>query len=129
MSICKASSIGFDQKQQKRNRHKVDWKLSCCVACHIFIGRCDLPYNFVSKNQKEQSYKACTDLKRKAPFIKLNCEKILESVTTIESDKNENRIKTLSRQDSETRKVNQRQEIKLRHLIRKLYSENKLNQK
>ena len=128
MSICKASSIGFEQKQQKRNRHKVDWKLSCCVACHIFIGRCDLPYNFVSKNQKEQSYKACTDLKRKAPFIKLNCEKILESVTTIESDKNENGIKTLSRQDSETRKVNQSQEIKLRHLIRKLYSENKLSQ-
>ena len=87
------------------------------ILYHIFIGRCDLPFDFVSKNQKEQSYKACTDLKRKAPFIKLNCEKILESVTTIESDKNENGIKTLSRQDSETRKVNQSQEIKLRHLI------------
>ena len=99
------------------------------ILYHIFIGRCDLPFDFVSKNQKEQSYKACTDLKRKAPFIKLNCEKILESVTTIESDKNENGIKTLSRQDSETRKVNQNQEIKLRHLIRKLYSENKLSQK
>ena len=98
------------------------------ILYHIFIGRCDLPFDFVSKNQKEQSYKACTDLKRKAPFIKLNCEKILESVTTIESDKNENGIKTLSRQDSETRKVNQIQEIKLRHLIRKLYSENKLSQ-
>ena len=98
------------------------------ILYHIFIGRCDLPFDFVSKNQKEQSYKACTDLKRKAPFIKLNCEKILESVTTIESDKNENGIKTLSRQDSETRKVNQSQEIKLRRLIRKLYSENKLSQ-
>ena len=98
------------------------------ILYHIFIGRCDLPFDFVSKNQKEQSYKACMDLKRKAPFIKLNCETILESVTTIESDKNENGIKTLSRQDSETRKVNQNQEIKLRHLIRKLYSENKLSQ-
>ena len=98
------------------------------ILYHIFIGRCDLPFDFVSKNQKEQSYKACTDLKRKAPFIKLNCEKILESVTNIESDKNENGIKTLSRQDSETRKVNQSQEIKLRHLIRKLYNENKLSQ-
>ena len=97
------------------------------ILYHIFIGRCDLPFDFVSKNQKEQSYKACTDLKRKAPFIKLNCEKILERVTTIESDKNENGIKTLSRQDSETRKVNQKQEIKLRHLLRKLYSENKLS--
>ena len=118
----------FWAKETKAKQAKIDWKCSCCVACHIFIGRCDLPYDFVSKNQKEQSYKACTDLKRKAPFIKLNCEKILESVTTIESDKNENGIKTLSRQDSETRKVNQSQEIKLRHLIRKLYSENKLSQ-
>ena len=47
-------------------------------------------------------------------------------MTIIESAKNENGIQTLSRQDSETRKVNQRQEINLRHLIRKLYSENKL---
>ena len=57
------------------------------------------------------------NLKRKAPFIKLNCEKILESLTSIESSKNENGIQTLSRQNSETRKVNQSQEIKLRHLI------------
>ena len=49
-------------------------------------------------------------------------------MTIIESAKNENGIQTLSRQDSETRKVNQRQEIKLRLLIRKLNSENKLNQ-
>ena len=50
-------------------------------------------------------------------------------MTFIELAKNENGIQTLSRQDSETKKVNKRQEIKLRHLIRKLYSENKLNQK
>jgi len=43
-------------------------------ACHIFIGRWDFPYDFVSKNQKEQLYKACMDLKRKALFIKWNCE-------------------------------------------------------
>ena len=49
-------------------------------------------------------------------------------MTIIESAKNENLIQTLLRQDSETRKVNQRQEIKLRLLIRKLNSENKLNQ-
>ena len=98
------------------------------ILYHIFIGRCDLPFDFVSKNQKEQSYKACMDLKKKAPFIKLNCERILESMPTIESAMNEKGIKTLSRQDSETRKVNQKQEIKLRHLLRKLYSENKLSQ-
>ena len=39
-------------------------------------------------------------------------------MTFIESAKNENGIQTLSRQNSETRKVNQRQDIKLRHLIR-----------
>ena len=33
---------------------------------------------------------------RKAFFIKLNCEKILESVTTIESDNNEKGIKTFA---------------------------------
>ena len=77
----------FWAKETKAKQAKIDWKCSCCVACHIFIGRCDLPYDFVSKNQKEQSYKACMELKRKALFIKL------------------------------------------RHLIRKLYSENKLNQK
>ena len=49
-------------------------------------------------------------------------------MTIIELAKNENGIQTLSRQDSETRKVNQRQEIKLRLLIIKLNSENKLNQ-
>ena len=97
------------------------------ILYHIFIGRCDLPFDFVSKNQKEQSYKACMELKRKAPFIKLNCERILEGIPTIKSDINEDEIKTLSRQDSETRKVNQSQEIKLRHLLRKLYSENKLS--
>ena len=75
----------FWAKETKAKQAKIDWKCSCCVACHIFIGRCDLPYDFVSKNQKEQSYKACMELKRKALFIKL------------------------------------------RHLIRKLYSENKLN--
>ena len=98
------------------------------VLYHIFIGRCDYPTNMISKNQKEQSYEACLDLKRKAPFIKLNCEKILESIPTIKSAMNEDGIKTLSKQDSETRKVNQSQEIKLRHLLRKLYTENKLSQ-
>ena len=37
-------------------------------------------------------------------------------------------IKTLSKSGSETRKVNESEEIKLRNLLRKLYSENKLSQ-
>ena len=98
------------------------------ILFHTFISRCDFPSNLVSKNQKEQSYSACLDLKRKAPFINLNCEKILESLPNLKSAINEQGIKTLSRQDSETRKVNQNQEIKLRHLLSNLYSENKISQ-
>ena len=98
------------------------------ILFHTFISRCDFPSNLASKNQKEQSYSACLDLKRKAPFINLNCEKILESLPNLKSAINEQGIKTLSRQDSETRKVNQKQEIKLRHLLSYLYSENKISQ-
>ena len=98
------------------------------ILFHTFISRCDFPSNLTSKNQKEQSYSACLDLKRKAPFINLNCEKILESFPNLKSAINEQGIKTLSRQDSETRKVNQKQEIKLRHLLSNLYSENKISQ-
>ena len=98
------------------------------ILFHTFISRCDFPSNLTSKNQKEQSYSACLDLKRKAPFINLNCEKILESLPNLKSAINEQGIKTLSRQDSETRKVNQKQEIKLRHLLSNLYSENKISQ-
>ena len=98
------------------------------ILFHTFISRCDYPSNLASKNQKEQSYSACLDLKRKAPLINLNCEKILESLPNLKSAINEQGIKTLSRQDSETRKVNQKQEIKLRHLLSNLYSENKISQ-
>ena len=69
------------------------------------------------------------NLKRKAPFINLNCQKILENYSVINSALNvNNSIKTLPKTDSETRKVNESEEIKLRNLLRKLYSENRLNQ-
>jgi hypothetical protein len=42
------------------------------------------------------------DLKRKAPFINLNCQKILENYSVINSALNEDKgIKTLSKTDSE----------------------------
>ena len=100
------------------------------IFCSNFISRCDLPSNELLKQQKKESYQACMDLKRKAPFIKLNCQKLLENIPTINSAMNEedNGIKTLSKTDSETRKVNDMQEKKLKNLLRKLYSENKLGQ-
>ena len=94
-----------------------------------FISKCDLPSSETVKQQMQESYTACMDLKRKAPFINLNCQKILESFPMIKSALNEEKgIKTLSKSDSETRKVNESEEIKLRNLLRKLYSENKLSQ-
>ena len=86
------------------------------IFCSNFISRCDLPSNELLKQQKKESYQACMDLKRKAPFIKLNCQKLLENIPTINSAMNEedNGIKTLSKTDSETRKVNEMQEKKLK---------------
>ena len=69
----------FWAKETKAKQAKIDWKCSCCVVCNIFIGRCHLPYDFVSKNQKEQSYKACMELKRKALLI--NWDTWLENYT------------------------------------------------
>ena len=95
----------------------------------IFIGRCDLPSNAALKQQQRESYAACIDLKKKAPFINLNCQKILENYPQIKSNLKEenNGIKTLSKIDSETRKVNEKQEIKLRMLLKKLYNEKKIS--
>ena len=99
------------------------------VLYQIFIGKCELPSTETLKQQQRESYTACMNLKRKAPFINLNCQKILENYSVINSALNENNsIKTLPKTDSETRKVNESEEIKLRKLLRKLYSENRLNQ-
>ena len=99
------------------------------ILYQIFIGKCDLPLSESLKQQQKESFEACMAIKRKAPFINLNCQKILESFPVIKSALNEEKgIKTLSKSDSETRKVNESEEIKLRNLLRKLYSENKLSQ-
>ena len=99
------------------------------VLYQIFIGKCELPSTETLKQKQRESYTACMNLKRKAPFINLNCQKILENYSVINSALNENNsIKTLPKTDSETRKVNESEEIKLRNLLRKLYSENRLNQ-
>ena len=99
------------------------------ILYQIFIGKCDLPLSESLKQQQKESFEACMAIKRKAPFINLNCHKILESMSNIKTALNEeNGIKTLSKDDLETRKVNEREEIKLRKLLMKLYSENKLSQ-
>ena len=100
------------------------------ILYQIFIGKCDIPSSETLKQQQKESFEACMAIKRKAPFINLNCNKILKNISNMKSTLNEkNGIKTLSKADFETRKVNEKEEIKLRNLIMKLYSGNKLGQK
>ncbi len=86
--------------------------------------------NNINEERKE-SYEACIKLRRKAPNLNLKCEKLIE-INKNNKNNNENdeinntEIKTLSIDESVTRKVNKSQEKKLRNLIRKLSNENKL---
>ena len=78
-----------------------------------------------------ESYEACIKLKKKAPNLNLRCERLIENNKNNkklnENDEiNNTEIKTLSLDESVTRKVNKSEERKLRNLIKKLSNENKL---
>ena len=86
--------------------------------------------NNLDKEQRE-SFEACISLRRKAPYFNLNCERLLDRVPIVETSINKNKIgnndiKTLSIYDSETRKVDKNEEIKLRKLVERLFNTNKL---
>ena len=80
--------------------------------------------NLLKIKEQEESYLACKDLKRKAPNLKLNCENLAPKKfeETEEIQNNNVGFKILS--DTETRKVNKSEEIKLRNLMRTLIYEN-----
>ena len=82
--------------------------------------------NLLSLKEQEESYHACKSLKRKAPNLKLNCEKLIpkkvEEAKEIQNINSE--IKILRTSDTGTRKINKIEEIKLRNLIWKLAYEN-----
>ena len=82
--------------------------------------------NLLSLKEQEESYLACKSLKRKAPNLKLNCEKLIpkkvEEAKEIQNINSE--IKILRTSDTSTRKINKIEEIKLRNLIWKLAYEN-----
>ena len=82
--------------------------------------------NLLSLKEQEESYLACKSLKRKAPNLKLNCEKLIpkkvEEAKEIQNINSE--IKILRTSDTGTRKINKIEEIKLRNLIWKLAYEN-----
>ena len=75
--------------------------------------------------EKNEAFEACTSLRKKAPYLNLKCEKLQEKPRKIE-DATKTNVKLLSIEDESTRKVNKIQELKLRKLLEKLYSENVL---
>ena len=80
--------------------------------------------NFLRLKEQQESYIACKSLKSKAPYLKLNCENLApKKVVKMENAQFSN-IKILQNHETETRKVNKSEEIKLRNLIRKLKNQN-----
>ena len=80
--------------------------------------------NFLRLKEQQESYIACKSLKSKAPYLKLNCENLApKKVVKMEKAQLSN-IKILQNHETETRKVNKSEEIKLRNLIRKLKNQN-----
>ena len=79
--------------------------------------------------ETKESYQACIRLRNKAPNLNLKCEHLLDNLLTIKetNKKNEiinNEIKTLFISESNTRKVNKSEEIKLKNLIKNLSNKN-----
>ena len=90
-----------------------------------------LSINSTINEERKESYEACLKLRSKAPNLNLKCERLIENIInnrkTNENDEiNNTEIKTLSLDESVTRKVNKSEEKKLRNLIKKLSNENKL---
>ena len=80
--------------------------------------------NFLRLKEQQESYIACKSLKSKAPYLKLNCENLApKKVVKMENAQLSN-IKIMQNHETETRKVNKSEEIKLRNLIRKLKNQN-----
>ncbi len=82
---------------------------------------------------RRDSYESCISLRKKAPYINLKCENLIETVENKVEQLNEksqaekNKIKTLYLGQNSTRQVNKSEEIKLRSLIQKLLKDNKLS--
>ena len=86
---------------------------------------------FLKEKERKESFQACIRLKTKAPNLNLRCENLYEQIQTTEgilkNEENKNRrIKFLSGDATFTRKVNKSEETKLRNLIKKFISENRL---
>ena len=81
--------------------------------------------NEIVNEDKNESYEACIKLRDTAPNLNLKCEHLLNTINKKEENQrkekiNNTEIKTLIIDESNTRKVNKSEEIKLRNLIKKL---------
>ena len=92
-----------------------------------------LSSNHTLNEEKRESYEACMRLKRKASYFNLKCEHLLDNIHFTNSNNNVNKnininkgVKNLPRYESNTRKLNKMEEIKLRNLIAHLSTRNKL---
>ena len=93
------------------------------IGCNAFSS------NILLTKERRESYQACIKLRNKAPNLNLKCENLLEKTHSTEAERevtNNTGVKFLSDSVVSTRKVNKSEEIKLRNLIKKLTSENKL---
>ena len=93
------------------------------IGCNAFSS------NILLTKERRESYQACIKLRNKARNLNLKCENLLEKAHSTEAENeitNNNGVKFLSINVASTRKVNKSEEIKLRNLIKKLTSENKL---
>ncbi len=88
--------------------------------------------NNISK-EEEESFNACLQLKIQAPYLNLDCEKIITNKNSNEEnqklfygnlrkEKTNQNIKTITLEDIKrsTKKINKTDEMKLKNLIRKL---------
>ena len=107
-------------------------KLPIILLCIIFlifgIGSHNLRTTEDLLKERKESYDACIRLRNKAPNLDLKCEHLLDDMEEDEErgENDNSEIKTLFIDENNTRKVNKREEIKLRNLIQKLSNGNKL---
>ena len=86
--------------------------------------------NIIIKEKSNNSYKACIRLREKAPYFNLKCEKLKEEVVNnredigVKNESDDKKIRFLSSDKTETRKVNEKQENKLKIFLQKLTKEN-----
>ena len=96
----------------------------------VTIGSNALSSNRVLIQDRRESYQACMRLRTKAPYLKLNCENLLEPPYQKKVDKNDiinPGVKQLPKEEVVTRKVGQREQARLRKLLQKLVNEKRKN--